>query len=111
MKEYDARSISLNPWPPLEHMADGRWKRVWRVHLKDDQRHSNDSMETLSSIIKDDILAELSRYGRLSHIGEDFAISLRCTESGEIAATIVMRRDGWSDDFYYVTRYLFWYIN
>ena len=33
MTGYSLEGLVLNQWAPLEHFADGRWRRVWRIVL------------------------------------------------------------------------------
>lgn len=112
MARYGLNSITINPWPEVEHLPDGTWARVWQFVLKEDVSPAV-GLRALSATIGERIVADLRAVDqRLADLEQDdFIVCLRRVAPCEIVATVLTKQDGWSDEFYFATYQLFRYID
>jgi hypothetical protein len=109
---YGLSNITINPWPQVERLPDGTWRRVWRFVLGEDIAPGVE-LDALSSSIGEQIVADLRAVDpRLSDIKrDDLSVCLQRIAPCEITATVLTRQDGWSDEFYFATYQLFKYVD
>jgi hypothetical protein len=94
------------PWPRLETLSNGKWKRVWKILFKKNVDLS--FMNETAEVINSDIALYLSSIGCLFEPEEnDFVISIEEASPREIYVTVITSRDGWSDEFLSTTHKLF----
>lgn len=90
MTAYNAQGLVYNPWPPLEHLSDGRWQRVWRIRLTG----------PVPCGLQLDVLS--------AHMSEtDCMVSVQPIGERELTVTVLTKEHGWSDVFYFATYRMF----
>ena len=93
-----AKLIARHTWPPLEQMPDGRWKRSFRIKLKEDTAGLA-TLEEFSSIITQDIIKYLEGDSHIGDLENDLIISLNSDSRQEITADILTVGDGNWDEY------------
>ncbi len=98
--------IFHQPWPELETLEDGTWKRVWKILFRENVDFS--FMKETAETINIDIALYLSSFEcLLKPEKDDFIISIEEASPKEIYVTVITKRYGWSDEFIYATQKLF----
>jgi predicted secreted protein len=98
--------IFHQPWPELETLENGTWKRVWKILFQENVDFS--FMKETTEAINNDIALYLSSINCLFEPEEDdFVISIEVASSKEIYVTVITIRDGWSDEFFPTTHKMF----
>jgi len=112
MTQYSVSAITTNRWPQVKQLANGTWERVWHLVLTENIPRSEE-LSTLSLHIGKQIVADLRAADpRLSGIEQDDVVVHLCRMAPrEIAAIVLTKQDGWSDEYYLATYRLFEYVD